>query len=528
MKHRITALLLAVLLVFNTIIPINASETIVSGHLDQRTVNRAIVIIPGMLGSKLSSPSGTVYWPSVSNKAYLALTETGTSVYSVKSYNDDDSGTMAIYYQLHHDLYQAFHNSFDILFFDYDWRLSNAAAATKLATFVSNYDEIVLVAHSMGGLVASKFLANSAANRNKTAALITLGTPFAGAAKCLNVMETGEMLEFGLFGFTVAVFKSFIKGLAINSYAAYQLLPTSTYYSITGEYPIKIGGTNYTNAMTYVPNMSWAKKSNNATKPMVSGATSFHSSLVTSGTHVIDRNDVTVYTIGSSGTNTISSIWYDSSYQITNLLYTNAGDGTVLRKSAGYGTPDYTSSATHPGLVSDSTVINKVINRITAYTGIPSALAFTSSVNEMQIKEAPIVINERGWVMGFDNKRINVIAEKESILDSDLEPVIIIGDEVYNSKERFLGNAWELGDSGKVFYALNDGNYSLRNCKEVSVEYMDDGYYLAKVDYKQDQKITLTILSHKEKAVEGIDSKGASMVPSYVYSEEELAVFNAL
>ncbi len=130
--------------------------------------------------------------------------------------------------------------------------------------------------------------------------------------------------------------------------------------------------------------------------------------------------------------------------------------------------------------------------------------------------------------MGFDNKRINVIAEKESILDSDLEPVIIIGDEVYNSKERFLGNVWELGNSGKVFYALNDGNYSLRNCKEVSAEYMDDGYYLAKVDYKQDQKITLTILSHKEKAVEGIDSKGVSVVPAYVYSEEELAVFNAL
>ena len=116
--------------------------------------------------------------------------------------------------------------TFDVIFFDYDFRKTNSTSATKLATELSEYDEVVLVAHSMGGLVAGKFLANSATNRSKTTALITLGTPFVGAAKCIDVMETGEMITFNPLGVNITLFKNTIRDMSKNCYAAYQLLPT--------------------------------------------------------------------------------------------------------------------------------------------------------------------------------------------------------------------------------------------------------------------------------------------------------------
>ena len=95
-------------------------------------------------------------------------------------------------------------------------------------------------------------------------------------------METGEMITFNPLGVNITLFKNTIRDMSKNCYAAYQLLPTSKYYSITGSYPLSVTGSNYSAATTQLQNTAWGKKS----------------------------------------------------------------DGTVLLKSAGYGTPDYTYTGT--------------------------------------------------------------------------------------------------------------------------------------------------------------------------------------
>jgi hypothetical protein len=98
------------------------------------------------------------------------------------------------------------------LVFPYDWRLSNRLTARRLRARVESaldawrevapsvhpeaHDDpprIVLMCHSMGGLVARYYL-ECLGGRERTRALVTLGTPFEGAAKAIRVL-TGHALD---------------------------------------------------------------------------------------------------------------------------------------------------------------------------------------------------------------------------------------------------------------------------------------------------------------------------------------------
>ena len=182
-------------------------ETLNNSDIVSNSSNqKAIVIVPGLLGSNLRAGSNSAWIPAsdeVGTKL-LALTESGSSVYTINSVND--YGTINTYQRLYNILMDTFYDyGYDIVFFDYDWRLNNSYTATLLASELSGYTEVIFVAHSMGGLVASKFLANSSANRAKTTALITVGTPFVGSAKAIYAMETGRLVKFVSYIYTETV-----------------------------------------------------------------------------------------------------------------------------------------------------------------------------------------------------------------------------------------------------------------------------------------------------------------------------------
>jgi len=311
---KLLALLLAIICMLSLSTNAFAAENISVETKAASANSKAIVIIPGILGSTLETTSGSEVWLHLINYGKMALNEDGTSVYSVRSANYDNYGANNTYKTLYDSLDDAFGAEFDIIFFDYDFRMTNTTAATKLASELSGYSEVVLVAHSMGGLVAGKYLANSSVNRNKTTALITLGTPFVGAAKCIDVMETGEMITFSLLGININLFKNTIKDMSKNCYAAYQLLPTSKYYSITGTYPLSVNGTNYSTVTTQLQNTAWGKKSDGTVKPMFSTATTFHSSLFNGSTHITDYSDVSAYTLAATGEDTISKVSMNSNF----------------------------------------------------------------------------------------------------------------------------------------------------------------------------------------------------------------------
>lgn len=93
----------------------------------------------------------------------------------------------------------------------YDWRLDNRVAATRLrdrsAAWLAAHRarhpdaKLVLVAHSMGGLVSRYFLEVLGGWRD-TRALVTFGTPYRGSLNALDTLANGISKGFGLMDLT--------------------------------------------------------------------------------------------------------------------------------------------------------------------------------------------------------------------------------------------------------------------------------------------------------------------------------------
>jgi pimeloyl-ACP methyl ester carboxylesterase len=114
--------------------------------------------------------------------------------------------------------------------FPYDWRRDNRVAARRLARLApgwlkawrqasGNLDaKLILIAHSMGGLVSRYFLEVLGGWRD-TRMLITFGTPYRGSLTALNVLANGFRKSVGLL--TVVEMSSLVRSFT----SVYQLLP---------------------------------------------------------------------------------------------------------------------------------------------------------------------------------------------------------------------------------------------------------------------------------------------------------------
>lgn len=113
--------------------------------------------------------------------------------------------------------------------FPYDWRLSNRHNAQVLRNaldpILERYREksghpeakFIFVAHSMGGLVARYFV-DVLGGRDRTRAIVTLGTPHRGALNALEQLVNGARAGFGPVGLELTA-------LARSLPSLYQLLP---------------------------------------------------------------------------------------------------------------------------------------------------------------------------------------------------------------------------------------------------------------------------------------------------------------
>lgn len=119
--------------------------------------------------------------------------------------------------------------------FAYDWRRDNSENATALKEYVDCIRQfhqnvrVNILAHSMGGIIARRYILD---NPGQVKNLITIGTPWLGAPKIINTLETGEFLD-GFFSF-VLVLDSTIKDLLEFFPGAHQLLPSEGYFKLGG------------------------------------------------------------------------------------------------------------------------------------------------------------------------------------------------------------------------------------------------------------------------------------------------------
>jgi len=182
------------------------------------------------------------------------------------------------------------HNRYEVILFTYDWRLSSEHTAELLEHRLRGKEDVVLVAHSMGGLVASSFLARSQFNRNRVNGFYAFGTPFLGSSKAIEGFETGRILPSIIGVLTGGP----MRRIAANTPSIFELMPTSRHGSFMHLPP----EWRYPHESAFINGRTWARRADGTIKPMRFGALAFHNSLMVGSSHIANTVNA-MYVIGT-------------------------------------------------------------------------------------------------------------------------------------------------------------------------------------------------------------------------------------
>ncbi|MEM7127007.1 MAG: alpha/beta fold hydrolase [Chloroflexota bacterium] len=356
-----------------------------------------VIFIPGISGSTLVDENGKEYWPDVS---------LWTEYEKLSLHPDDDTVDIeardVLRYVVTTDIFDLFdiygsfveeflpsagfipyqigndsnrrtkvgcdvtnqrNNNPNLFILPYDWRQGNTDSANLLKEYIDciqlfySDTNVTIIAHSMGGLIARRYILDNPDHHvNK---LITVGSPFLGTPRAIQVMEEGSFIDF----------VSHRNGKILSKVfpGAHQLLPAESYFRLIaddrGVKPIIERGWdldtdgiayedyNYDNYMKVI-NQRYSRA------PFLPGetTTTFHGYETSIGHQDEWRNDSSTkylgyYHIYGKDTETVSQIAailkymcvdYDRSkhscrkYEYGNDIdyYYDLGDGTVLLPSA--------------------------------------------------------------------------------------------------------------------------------------------------------------------------------------------------
>lgn len=221
-----------------------------------------IVLIPGIMGSRLSNDAGDVLpcslrpegevWPNLINLPNVPVYDAHLKTLWLKNdginpanacdhitatgiFDKFFTGIPAVDKDFYNNfIIQMLDEGFQIHVFDYDWRLKIEQIAQQLDMEINalNVPKVVLIGHSMGGLVARQYILDS--NRaQKVDKVISVGSPYWGAPKLALHMRQGSLPIKELNYLT---YNSTIWQLIRNSAGAMQLLPSDAYYQQSGKY----------------------------------------------------------------------------------------------------------------------------------------------------------------------------------------------------------------------------------------------------------------------------------------------------
>jgi hypothetical protein len=218
---------------------------------------KAIYVLPGYMGSRLFSQKnpGTDIWVgqglftdvntfAKDSRSELANDSSGVGMTAYADRNKDKAGLMAAYLPLVSSIKLCLSNNglsktYNVEFFSYNWLQDLNTTAQELADDIKakGYESVIFVTHSNGGLVASAFIAQSAANKNMVEKAIFLASPLWGTYSSLETLETGTLggnpisalLSLGYDIFRKPVSKNWVKAWARNSPNTHQLIAGNEY-----------------------------------------------------------------------------------------------------------------------------------------------------------------------------------------------------------------------------------------------------------------------------------------------------------
>jgi len=217
-------------------------------------VRHPVILIPGITGTYLykNYDDNEEIWPNLSkillpgDDSYLndlALNEDGTENVNFPIIPGDIirgiSGVHVFDNLIEVLIENGYEEGEDLFVFPYDWRFSTESTAQLLKEKIDNivvdgeYEKVDIVAHSMGGLIAKKYIANNGID--KVDQLIFLGTPQLGSPKAFKTLMFGDNMGYQLFSI-LGLNNSTAKYISQNMPSVYELLPSSKYVIDNGSY----------------------------------------------------------------------------------------------------------------------------------------------------------------------------------------------------------------------------------------------------------------------------------------------------
>ena len=310
-------------------------------------------------------------------------------------YYSPHAGNMDSYYKLMNYLHTNTDlcRQYSIEFFSYDWRLSNLVSAQRLNAFINEngYDKVVLIAHSMGGLVASGYMSLGETQRNKVKDSFMLASPLLGTPEAINVWANLDLSSLTGMDYTAIVNVVNIllgvmtltidplRQLISNYQSIYELFPTDRYistgltpylsHSISNVMPV-IGGyteslcEDYLTSKTVLTNFMPFFNST-----LMTAAETFHSGCYINGHHISEYKGCKFYYVSGNVVTTrlkcyeIRSIdAYEYGIVLQNTDY--VGDNLVPFWSATLGTTGinvFQFTGNHMTPVESNSVFNSIV-----------------------------------------------------------------------------------------------------------------------------------------------------------------------
>ena len=219
----------------------------------------------------------------------------------------------------------------EIIFFNYDWRLSCDINGDLLAKLINEYDKVTLIGYSMGGLISCKAMCNllKKSKLDKIENYISISVPYNGSALALYALLTGIIEDNNFLNF---FYKSLecdkkVKNLLKNYPSIYELLPTEEYFARSKGF-LK---NNTEVLLNYQETIDFIEKNQQLNSSLFKKAVSFHKDLFIKQKHILEYVKNKYFFIGT-GYDTISEIKLDKDIKISKY---ELGDNTVeIRNSA--------------------------------------------------------------------------------------------------------------------------------------------------------------------------------------------------
>lgn len=269
-------------------------------------------------------------------------------------------GALYMYEAVVRELRERYGDEYEVVLFNYNFFDSNINSAEKLEDFIEerNYTEMIVVAHSMGGHIASQYFTKKE-NRARVDKYISIAVPYFGSMVALDLMEDPycfqfildeireEAVEMGLGDVLKSVlndldsiYSDVIVNLLTTTSTIYQLLPSQESMNLDNSI-LTIDGEPFNgNLFDFYKERKFGIKSDGNVRACLENLENYYSSFYVNkndGSRIFSADLIDSYYIAGDGFATTYSINYtQTDYSVEDTL---RGDGTVSVQSATRGLP---------------------------------------------------------------------------------------------------------------------------------------------------------------------------------------------